>query len=77
MTPKDKQSAVAAGLILAFVAVSLILMPRIVIGISELTSPFVGAAIALIFVLLPFIILWLRSRQQKREAAAAKANENV
>jgi phosphate/sulfate permease len=69
VSPKDKQSAVAAGLILAFVAVGLILMPRIVIGVSELTSPFVGAIIALIFVLLPFIILWLRARQQRREAS--------
>jgi hypothetical protein len=71
VSEQDKKSAVAAALILAFVAIGLLLMPRIVIGVSELTSPFVGGLIALAFVLVPFVILWLRSRAQKHRKGDA------
>jgi hypothetical protein len=72
VTGPDRQAAVAAALILGFVAVGLLLMPRLVIGLSELTSPFAGAALALLFILAPFIVLWLRSRAQRRAAQTTK-----
>ena len=66
MTTEDKKSAAAAALILVFVAFGLMAMPRLVIGLADSTSPYAGAALALAFILAPFIILWARSKYQHR-----------
>lgn len=66
MTREDKKSALAAALILAFVAFGLMAMPKLVIGLGETVSPYAGVALALAFVLAPFGILWLRARVQRR-----------
>ncbi|MGL4406087.1 MAG: hypothetical protein ACRCT6_10025 [Notoacmeibacter sp.] len=66
MTSEDKKSALAALLILAFVAFGLMAMPRLVIGLAEVVSPYAGVALAMAFLLAPFVILWLRSRVQHR-----------
>ena len=66
MTTEDKKSALAAAAILAFVAFGLLAMPTLVIGLADTVSPYAGAALALVFTIAPFGILWLRSRYQRR-----------
>jgi uncharacterized membrane protein YqjE len=66
LTTDDKKSAIAAALILALVAFGLMAMPTLVIGLADRTSPYAGAALALAFILAPFLILWLRSRVQHK-----------
>jgi hypothetical protein len=66
VTKADKRSAIAASLFIAFIAGGLMLMPSIMIGIGESVSPIAGVALALGFILLPFLVLWLRARAQRR-----------
>ncbi len=66
MTSEDKRAALAAALFIAFVALGLWLMPSIMIGVGERVSPLAGALIALIFIVAPFGVLWLRARAQRR-----------
>ncbi len=66
MTTEDKKSAIAAALILVFVAFGLMAMPKLVIGLADAVSPFAGVALALAFILAPFVILWVRSRYQNK-----------
>ena len=68
MTTEDKKSAIAAALILAFVAFGLMAMPKLVIGLADTVSPYAGVALALAFILAPFFILWLRSKVQHNKA---------
>jgi ABC-type sulfate transport system permease component len=68
LSPKDRNAAIAAALILAVIAAGLMLMPRIMIGLGESVSPYVGVGVALLFILLPFVILGLRARAQRRAA---------
>jgi uncharacterized membrane protein YqjE len=68
VSPKDKQSAIAAAAILAFVTFGLLAMPKIVIGLGDAVSPWLGVAVALLFILAPFGILWLRARSQRQQA---------
>ena len=66
MKPEDKNSAIAAALILVFVAFGLMAMPTLVIALAEAVSPYAGAALALAFILAPFGILWVRSKYQHK-----------
>ena len=66
MKPEDKNSAIAAALILAFVAFGLMAMPTLVIGLAGTVSPYAGVALALAFILAPFGILWVRSKYQQK-----------
>jgi uncharacterized membrane protein YqjE len=68
LTTEDKKSAIAAALILAFVAFGLMAMPKLVIGLADAVSPYAGVALALAFILAPFLILWLRSKVQQNKA---------
>jgi uncharacterized membrane protein YqjE len=66
--PEERRAYFAAGLILAFVALGLMIMPKLVIGLADTVSPYAGMALALAFILAPFGILWLRARFQRRQA---------
>jgi uncharacterized membrane protein YqjE len=66
LTKDDKNSAIAAALILVFVAFGLMAMPTLVIGLADSVSPYAGAALALAFILAPFGILWVRSKYQQK-----------
>jgi uncharacterized membrane protein YqjE len=66
LTTEDKKSAIAAALILGFVAFGLMAMPSLVIGLADAVSPYAGAALALAFILAPFGILWVRSKYQNK-----------
>jgi uncharacterized membrane protein YqjE len=66
LTKQDKNAAIAAALILVFVAFGLMAMPTLVIGLANAVSPFAGAALALAFILAPFGVLWVRSKYQQK-----------
>ena len=54
----------AAAILIAFTA-GWLLMPRIMLLVSG-GGPFVGLAIAILFMLAFFAVLWLRARHQRR-----------
>ena len=56
---------VAAALIMAAVAGSFLMMPRIMLAVSG-GGPFVGLLVAMLFILAFFAVLWLRARHQRR-----------
>ncbi|MCP4316781.1 MAG: hypothetical protein GY789_12410 [Hyphomicrobiales bacterium] len=64
-----KSSAIAAAIILAVVAILFLAMPRIVLAVGDV-SPWMGYAIAVLFILGFFAIFFLRARFQRRRDAA-------
>jgi hypothetical protein len=56
---------VAAALIIAALAIGFMLMPRIMLAASG-AGPLGGAAIAVLFIVALFVVLWLRARYQRR-----------
>ena len=65
MNRSDRNAAIAAGLILAFVGLGFFAMPPLMMRLSEI-SPWLAYALAVVFVLAFFAIFWLRARQQRR-----------
>lgn len=65
MTPKDKQAAIAAGVILLCFGLAMGFMPKLVLWIGEF-SPLLAAAVGSIILLSFFVIFWLRARYQRR-----------
>ena len=65
MKQADKKSALAAALILGGVAGGLLLMPRIMLLIGDV-SVYAGTALAFLFILAPFIILYFRALYQRK-----------
>jgi hypothetical protein len=59
------QPFVAAGLIMLALAAGFLTMPRLMLAASA-GGPLAGAAIAVLFVLALFAVLWLRARHQRR-----------
>ena len=67
MTRNDRNAAIAAGLIMAFAVGGYFVMPIVVTAAGADISPYAGLALAGLFVLAPFAILWLRARWQRRQ----------
>lgn len=65
MEPKDRNAAIAAGIILAVFAVGFFLMPTVVLFIGNF-SPLLAAGVGGLFVLGFFAVFWLRARYQRR-----------
>ena len=61
---QTRNNAIAAGLILAAVALGLFFMPNIVLGIGKF-SPVLGFVAGALIILAFFGIFWLRSRYRK------------
>jgi len=61
---QTRNNAIAAGIILAAVALGLFFMPSIVLGIGAY-SPALGFAVGALIILAFFGIFWLRSRYRK------------
>lgn len=61
MTPQDKNSAIAAALILIGLAGLFYVMPRIVLSLGEI-SPWLGGAAAFAFIFTLYIVFWLRGK---------------
>ena len=60
-----KSSAIAAAIILIAAALLFLAMPRLVLSAGEV-SPFLGLAIAVVFILGFFAVFFLRARHQRR-----------
>jgi hypothetical protein len=65
ISPEKRNSAIAAGVIMATVLAGWLLMPRLMLLVSG-GGPIVGAAVAILFILSFFAVLWLRARHQRR-----------
>jgi hypothetical protein len=61
---QTRNNAIAAAIILLVAGVALYFMPRIVLGLGEI-SPLLGAAAGAVIVLGFFLVFWLRSRFKK------------
>jgi hypothetical protein len=59
------EALIAAAIILAAVTAGWLLMPRVMRAVSG-GGPVAGIAVALVFILAFFAVLWLRARQQRR-----------
>jgi hypothetical protein len=56
---------IAAAIIMAFTVAGWFAMPSIMLLVSG-GGPFVGMAVAILFMLSFFAVLWLRARHQRR-----------
>lgn len=69
--PEDKRetrkNAIAAAIILLGAGLVLALMPKIVLGLGNV-SPWLGFAAGVAIILSFFAIFWLRARWQKRRS---------
>jgi LPXTG-motif cell wall-anchored protein len=61
MSPEDKRSAVAAGIILVGFTVAFFFLPRLVVALGE-TSPLLGFAAGALLIAAFFGVFWLRRR---------------
>lgn len=61
----DRNSAIAAAIILVVAGVGFFVMPDLMITLSEI-SPWLAYAVAVVFVLAFFAVFWLRGRYQRR-----------
>ncbi|MEA3533540.1 hypothetical protein [Rhizobium sp. CC-YZS058] len=65
MTPKDRNAAIAAAIILILFALGLLFLPTVVLFLGQ-TSPLLAATAGGLFILGFFVIFWLRARYQRR-----------
>ncbi len=65
MSPENRNSAIAAAILLAVFGLGAFYMPTIMLAVGNL-STIVAAIIAAAFVLAFFGVFWLRGRSQKR-----------
>ncbi|MVA58841.1 hypothetical protein [Agrobacterium vitis] len=65
MSPRDKNSAVAAGLIILGFGLAMVFLPNLVLWIGQF-SPLLAAAVGSLVLLSFFLIFWLRARYQRR-----------
>jgi predicted membrane protein len=64
MTPKDKNSAVAAAIIILGFGFAMYFLPKLVLWIGEF-SPLLATAVGALILLSFFMIFWLRARYQR------------
>ena len=62
---ETQNTVVAAALILLAVVTGWMLMPRLMLLVSD-GGPITGALVAIFFMLAFFAVLWLRARHQRR-----------
>ncbi len=65
MSPENRNSAIAAAILLAVFGLGAFYMPTVMLAVGNL-STVVAALIAIAFVLAFFGVFWLRGRSQKR-----------
>lgn len=58
-------AAIAAGVILVAFALVAYMLPSIMLWLGDV-SPFAAGAFVILFLVAPFIVLWLRGRSQGR-----------
>ncbi len=64
---ETRKNAIAAAIILLGAGVLLALMPRIVLGLGNV-SPWLGFGAGALIILSFFAVFWLRARWQKRRS---------
>ncbi|MBL8578240.1 MAG: hypothetical protein JNK47_13515 [Mesorhizobium sp.] len=65
MSPENRNSAIAAAILLAVFGLGAFYMPTVMLAVGNL-STFAAALIAIAFVLAFFGVFWLRGRSQNR-----------
>lgn len=66
MTPENRNSAIAAAVLLAVFGIGAFYLPTIMLAVGNM-STVAAAAIAILFVLAFFGVFWLRGRSQSRK----------
>ena len=64
MTRENRNSAIAAAILLAVFGLGAYFLPSIMIAVGNL-SPVAAGALAVIFVVAFFLVFWLRGRSQR------------
>ena len=64
MTRENRNSAIAAAILLAIFGLGAFFLPSIMIAVGNL-SPVAAGALAVIFVAAFFLVFWLRGRSQR------------
>lgn len=62
---ENRSAAIAAAIILLGFGLLAFYMPAIMVAAGKL-SPYAAAAVAVIFMLVLFVVLWLRAQSQRR-----------
>ena len=65
MSGETRGALIASALIISVTVAGWLAMPKIMLLISG-GGPFVGVAVAILFMLAFFAVLWLRARHQRR-----------
>jgi hypothetical protein len=65
LDPKDRASAIAAGVFLVVFGVGFLYLPNLMLALGAV-SPYLAATVGTLFVLAFFFVLWLRARYQRR-----------
>jgi hypothetical protein len=65
MSPQDKKSAIAAGIILVGFTSAFFFLPRLVNALGEV-SPFLGFGAGVLLIVAFFGLFWLRRKYQDR-----------
>jgi hypothetical protein len=65
MSAETRGMLIASALIISATVAGWLIMPKVMLLISG-GGPFVGVAVAILFMLAFFAVLWLRARHQRR-----------
>jgi drug/metabolite transporter (DMT)-like permease len=65
MTPENRNSAIAAAILLAVFGLGAFYLPTIMIAVGNISTVAAGA-IAILFVAAFFLVFWLRGRSQRK-----------
>jgi drug/metabolite transporter (DMT)-like permease len=65
MTPENRNSAIAAAILLAIFGLGAFYLPTIMLAVGNISTVAAGI-LAILFVAAFFLIFWLRGRSQKK-----------
>ena len=65
MTPENRNSAIAAAVLLIVFGVGAFYLPTIMVAVGNL-SPIAAGIVAILFVAAFFLVFWLRGRSQRK-----------
>lgn len=65
MTPENRNSAIAAAVLLVVFGLGAFYMPTIMLAVGDV-SPVAAGVIAALFVLAFFLVFWLRARSRRK-----------
>ena len=65
MTPENRNSAIAAALLLAIFGLGAFHLPTIMLAVGDISTVAAGI-VAVLFVAAFFLVFWLRGRSQRR-----------